>query len=163
VPGYPEDLPFVTAVGGTSLVAASNARGWSETAWSYAGSGCSATEAKPKWQTDTGCPTRTIADVAAVADGSTGALAYDSFNDKGVKGWLLFGGTSMSSPIIASVYALAGNESSLNGASLAYRTTKSLNDVTSGSNGTCGTYMCNAGPGFDGPTGNGTPNGTKAF
>lgn len=36
--------------------------------------------------------------------------------------------------------------------------------MTSGSNGSCsGSYLCTAGPGYDGPTGLGTPNGTAAF
>src|SRR5262249_44743924 len=47
---YPAASPFVTAVGGTSLNHVSNARGWSESAWSGAGSGCSAFEAKQSWQ-----------------------------------------------------------------------------------------------------------------
>ena len=55
-----------------------NARGWTETAWSGAGSGCSAYEAKPSWQTDTGCAKRTVADVSAVADPNTGVAVYDS-------------------------------------------------------------------------------------
>jgi hypothetical protein len=38
-----------------------------------------------------------------------------------------------------------------------------LFDVTSGSNGACGTYLCTAVSGFDGPTGLGTPNGVAAF
>jgi hypothetical protein len=70
----------------------------------------------------------------------------------------------VSSPIIASVYALAGNASSTSGASYAYSHTGSLNDVTSGSNGSCsGSYLCTGAAGYDGPTGLGTPNGTAAF
>ena len=76
------------------------------------------------------------------------------------KGWLVFGGTSVATPIIASVYALAGNTPN---ASTLYASGASLFDVTSGSNGSCGTLLCNATTGWDGPTGNGTPNGTGAF
>jgi hypothetical protein len=62
------------------------------------------------------------------------------------------------------VYALAGNTSSTLYGSYPYSHTSSLNDVTSGSNGSCGgTYLCTAGPGYDGPTGLGTPNGTGGF
>ena len=50
---YPATSQYVTAVGGTSLSTASNSRGWTETAWSGAGSGCSAYDAKPTWQTVT--------------------------------------------------------------------------------------------------------------
>jgi hypothetical protein len=75
-------------------------------------------------------------------------------------------GTSISSPLIASVYALAGNASQVTYGSYSYGHTKSLNDVTVGANFTpatvCG-YLCTAEPGYDGPTGNGTPNGTGGF
>jgi subtilase family serine protease len=185
---FPAAAPSVTAVGGTSLTKATNARGWTETVWGSnsgggllgaagasegTGSGCSAYEAKPSWQKDTGCTMRTVADVSAVADPNTGVAVYDSTADStGNVGWLEFGGTSVSSPIIASVYALAGNASSLNAASYAYAHPSSLNDVTSGTNGMCGgvlsggsstTYLCTAQAGYDGPTGLGTPNGTGAF
>ena len=157
---YPAASRYVTAVGGTHLVTSSTTRGWTETAWSGAGSGCSAYEAKPTWQTDTSCSRRTVADVSAVADPATGVAVYDTY---GVSGWLVFGGTSVASPIVASVYALSGNVSGVP-ASLAYSHTSSLFDVTSGSNGSCsGTYLCTAKAGYDGPTGLGTPNGTGAF
>src|SRR5512133_880695 len=55
---YPAASQFVTAVGGTTLSRASNARGWTETTWSGAGSGCSAYIAKPSWQRDPGCSNR---------------------------------------------------------------------------------------------------------
>jgi hypothetical protein len=74
------------------------------------------------------------------------------------------GGTSASSPIIASVYALAGNASTVSYGSYPYAHTTALNDVTSGNNGSCSpAFLCTAGPGYDGPTGLGTPNGTGAF
>jgi subtilase family serine protease len=158
---FPAASQYVTAVGGTSLRRASNSRGWTETAWSGAGSGCSAFITKPSWQTDSGCSRRTVADVSAVADPSTGVSVFDSFHEPG---WLVFGGTSVSSPIIASVYALAGNASSITFGSFPYSHTSSLFDVTSGSNGSCSpSYLCTAGPGYDGPTGLGTPNGVGAF
>ncbi|QUQ66238.1 S53 family peptidase [Kutzneria sp. CA-103260] len=159
---YPAASRYVTAVGGTHLVTSSTARGWTETAWSGAGSGCSAYEAKPTWQHDTGCTRRTVADVSAVADPATGVAVYDTY---GVGGWLVFGGTSVSSPIVASVYALAGRPAAGSiPASLAYSHTSSLFDVTSGSNGSCGgSYLCTAKAGYDGPTGLGTPNGVGAF
>jgi subtilase family serine protease len=169
---FPAAVPSVTSVGGTSLNTAANARGWSETVWGSGalsqfnggtGSGCSSFEPKPSWQTDTGCANRTVADVSAVADPNTGVAVFDSTPNAGQSGWLVFGGTSVSSPIIASVYALAGNAASTSGASFAYSHTGSLNDVTSGSNGTCGSYLCTGGAGYDGPTGLGTPAGTGAF
>ena len=162
---FPATSPFVTAVGGTTLTPASDTRGWSETAWAGSSSGCSLYEAKPAWQTDRGCAGRTDADVSAVADPQTGVLVYDtSFKHRHHHhAWFIFGGTSVASPIVASVYALAGNEAALSAASRTYTDASSLYDVVSGSTGTCGSYLCNAGPGYDGPTGNGTPDGTNAF
>jgi subtilase family serine protease len=162
-PQFPAASRFVTAVGGTSLTRASNTRGWTETAWSGAGSGCSAFVTKPAWQTDSGCARRTIADVSADADPNTGVAVFDSTPSQGLSGWLVFGGTSVASPLIATVYALAGNASTVNYGSFPYAHTSSLFDVTSGSNGSCGSYLCTSGVGFDGPTGLGTPNGTGAF
>src|SRR5664280_1014138 len=160
---YPAASQDVTAVGGTTLTKAGNTRGWTAAAWSGAGSGWSKYDPKPTWQKDTGCAMRTVADVSAVADPNTGVSVYDSFSYRGISGWLIFGGTSVSSPIIASVYALAGNASSVTYGSYPYSHTSSLNDVTTGSNGTCGTYLCNAVSGYDGPTGLGTQNGTGGF
>jgi subtilase family serine protease len=125
------------------------------------GSGCSIWEPKPSWQHDAGCAGRTVADVSAVADG---VAIYDSSVEIG--GWGVVAGTSISSPLTASVYALAGNASKVVYGSYPYSHLKGLNDVTTGSNFTpataCG-YLCQAGPGYDGPTGNGTPNGTSGF
>jgi hypothetical protein len=159
---FPAASRYVTAVGGTSLVRDSSARGWGETVWNGAGSGCSSFEAKQTWQTDTGCARRTVADVSAVADPNTGVAVYDTF---GETGWLVFGGTSASAPIIASVYALAGTPTAgTYPASYPYAHATSLNDVTSGSNGSCsGSYLCTAKVGYDGPTGLGTPAGTGGF
>jgi subtilase family serine protease len=159
----PASFTHVVGVGGTHLVRASNARGWSETVWSGAGSGCSTINANPGWQTGTQCAKKAIADVSAVADPNTGVAVYDSTSYQGLKGWLVFGGTSVSSPIIASVYALAGNFGTYAG-QYTWGHATALNDVTSGSNGSCTTAIwCNATTGWDGPTGLGTPNGTGSF
>ena len=159
---FPAASQYVTAVGGTSLTRASNSRGWSETVWSGAGSGCSKYISKPSWQTDA-CAKRTVADVSAIADPNTGVAVYDTYRLH-PGGWLQFGGTSVAAPIIASVYALAGNASSLNYGSYSYSHLSAIFDVTSGSNGNCGgSYLCTGKTGYDGPTGNGTPNGTGGF
>jgi len=160
---YPAGSKNVVAVGGTSLNSDSSARGWTESVWSGSGSGCSQYDAKPSWQKDTGCSKRSVADVSAVADPSTGVAVNDSYGGDG--GWEVFGGTSVSSPIIASVYALAGTPSSGSSpASFPYSHTSNLNDVVSGSNGSCsGSYLCSGATGYDGPTGLGTPNGLTAF
>jgi subtilase family serine protease len=176
--GYGTEFPavsrYVVAVGGTSLASASNSRGWSESAWSGAGSGCSSLIPKPSWQHDAGCGSRTVADVAAVADPNTGVAVYDSYGSSGGANWYVFGGTSVASPIIAAVYGLAANAGTVNdAATLPYGHPSSLFDVTTGSNGNCArgkkpgnssaAYLCTAGPGYDGPTGLGTPNGTGGF
>jgi len=88
---------------------------------------------------------------------------YDSYAYQGYSGWLVFGGTSVASPIIASVYALAGNAASVSSGSYPYSQTGSLNDVTTGQTASCGTVLCKSATGWDGPTGLGTPNGTGAF
>ncbi|MFI1163778.1 peptidase S8 [Streptomyces sp. NPDC020801] len=160
---YPAASRYVTAVGGTSLTTASTSRGWTDTVWSGAGSGCSGYDAKPAWQTDGGCARRTVADVSAVADPNTGVAVYDSYRQ--ATGWMVFGGTSASAPLIAATYALAGAPSSGSyPASFPYAHTSALYDVTSGSDGSCGgSYLCTGTAGYDGPSGLGVPNGTAAF
>jgi len=157
---FPASSPHVIAVGGTSLRTAATARGWSETTWSGAGSGCSAIYGKPSWQTDTSCTRRMEADVSAIADPSTGVAVYGP-SSRHASSWQVYGGTSVAAPLIGGIYGANG------GAVVAgspYANTGALFDVVSGSNGTCSVaYFCNAVPGYDGPTGLGTPNGLTAF
>src|SRR3954452_11633933 len=106
---YPASSRYVTATGGTSLSTASNTRGFSETAWSGAGSGCSAYETKPAWQlnaTPSACGRRTVADVSSVSNPNTGVAVYSTYG--GDPGWMVFGGTSAAAPFIAGVYAVGG-------------------------------------------------------
>jgi subtilase family serine protease len=160
---FPAASQYVTAVGGTTLRLTAGNVYAGETAWSGAGSGCSAYIAKPSWQKDTGCSTRSVADVSADADPNTGASVYDSVRYQGRAGWFQVGGTSLAAPLVGAVYALAGNAASVTYGSYPYTHTSSLHDVTSGSNGSCGSYLCTAGAGYDGPTGLGSPNGTGGF
>ncbi len=164
---YPATSPNVVSVGGTRLSTASNSRGWTETVWNTTqgsegtGSGCSSVEAKPSWQAalslPAGCTHRIDNDVAADADPATGVAVYDTSN--GNTGWNEIGGTSASSPMVAAMYALAGNPGSTPANDI-YTHTGNFFDVTSGNDGTCSpSYLCTAGAGFDGPTGWGTPNG----
>jgi hypothetical protein len=153
---FPAASPDVLAVGGTRLVKSSSARGWAESAWSGAGSGCSQFQAKPRWQTDASCSKRTVADVSAVADPATGVAVYVSSGDAG--GWNVFGGTSVASPLIAAIFALTG--ASGQGPGFAYAQPKAFHDVRSGKNGSCSAaYLCAGHSGYDGPTGVGTPDG----
>jgi len=149
---FPASSEFVLAVGGTSLKkSTSGTRGWTETAWSSGGSGCSAHITKPTWQKDTACKFRSVADVSAVGDPQTGVAVFNG-------SWMQVGGTSASSPIVASIFTLLG----LNGVdtSYPYSNPGSFYDVTSGTNGSCGNILCTAGTGWDGPTGIGSPNGS---
>ena len=163
---YPASSSYTTAVGGTSLVAASGTtRGWSETVWSGAGSGCSSynTALAAAATFGTGCAKRAMVDVSAAADPGKGGMAIYYPTTKTNSTWAQFGGTSESAPIIAAVYALSGNTAGYANA-IPYGNPGALFDVTSGSNGTCPTTQwCNARTGWDGPTGLGTPNGASAF
>ncbi len=158
---YPAASAAVVAVGGTTLNQASNTgtRDATEVAWAGAGSGCSAYEAKPAWQTDAGCSKRTVSDVSAVADPNTGVwVFYDGQ-------WSVFGGTSAAAPIVGALYALAENGASSDQlGSYPYVHPTAFNDIVSGSNGQCGgTYLCTGAVGYDGPTGLGTPKAAVAF
>ena len=160
---FPATSPHVTAVGGTHLVTANNARGWTETAWADGGSGCSVYYAKPTWQKDTGCAMRMEADVSADADPNTGVAVYGPTSARR-SAWQVYGGTSVAAPLVGGIYGANGG--SVTYGSNPYANTGALYDVTSGSNGTCRgqpAYFCNAEVGYDGPTGLGTPNGVTAF
>ena len=166
---FPANLTSVTAVGGTELQRARNRRGWAERVWNVAsagagGSGCSAYVPRPPWQHRRACPGRTAADVAAVA------WNIPIFN-KDYGGWVTVGGTSVSAPLIAGIYGLAGNAAAI-GPGYEYRHPRSLFDITRGNNAwfvpepktVCGdSYLCVAAKGYDAPTGLGTPDGAGAF
>ncbi|MEA5363288.1 S53 family peptidase [Amycolatopsis sp., V23-08] len=160
---YPAALATTVAVGGTSLARNPDSpRGWEEQAWTYGGSGCSAYVAKPKWQKDTHCGKRAVADVSAVADG---LAIYNT--DAG--GWLPVYGTSASAPFVAGLYGRSGRAGVAQPADL-YARAAQFTDVTAGNNdpvgggAKCGgDYLCVAGAGYDAPTGVGVPNGLGGF
>lgn len=164
-PDYPGTSTHVIAVGATRLVRATNTRGWTETAWSVTGtrdksaggSACSASIAKPSYQSDSPCTHKATTDISAVGDPTTGVAVYNAAN----AGWITVGGTSASAPLIAAIFAATGNGTQTSGAFIAANASK-LYDVVSGNNGTCpSSKLCNAGSGWDGPTGYGTPNATE--
>jgi len=167
----PASSPHVIAVGGTTLILGPGNTYGAESVWNGTGSGCSTVFGAQPWQTSaagwalTGCGSaRGNTDVAADADPTTGASVYDTTAYQGQTGWFKVGGTSLSAPLIGAVYGLAGNASSTPyPASIPYAHTGSLHDVTAGSNGICATTMCIGAPGYDGPTGVGTPNGIGGF
>ena len=164
---WPSSDPDVTSAGGTTLARdAGSARGWGETAWDSGGSGCSTIEPQPAYQlgVTTGCAMRATADVSADADPATGLAVFDTL---GSGGWLQVGGTSLAAPLITSMYALAGvpvpGTSPVNYPYHDPAEAADLFDVTQGSNGGCGDLLCNAGTGWDGPTGLGSPDGVGAL
>jgi hypothetical protein len=201
---YPASSPHVISVGGTHLSLGPSGAWQSESAWNSegaGGSGCSASLQAPEWQqhvsdwAQVGCGQhRANADISADADPATGVNVYDStrypYEEEGKKlstvlHWAPIGGTSVASPIIASMVALAGGA---HGVAYPAQTLYShlgsslLHDVTEGGNGEChdnysscggsltspldcgiGAWICNTTAGYDGPTGVGTPNGIDAF
>ncbi len=172
---FPADSPHVLAVGGTSLTEAGGA--WTSTTWSEGGSGCSEVFAPAAWQASlpefpaTACGGgRSIADVAAIGDPETGVDVYDSTPEGNgfPTGWGVWGGTSVSSPIVAAELALAGGAAGVQypAATLYAHLGQSgaLYDITSGADGSCaGASSCSAAAGYDGPTGVGSPLGLGAF
>jgi Subtilase family len=189
-PSQPCTLPDVVCVGGTQLLPAgldgvrrsNGARAWTETTWNdesldlcngpcgATGSACSKLVAKPSWQTDTGCASRSAADVAVDASVLTPVAIYCTC----ASGWTAAGGTSVGSPVVAAIIALAGNGGTANVPANIWSAggSSAFNDVTEGTNvykpvtGPCASsvaYICIAGAGYDGPTGWGSPNGISAL
>ncbi|MFF4198008.1 hypothetical protein [Nonomuraea sp. NPDC001831] len=152
----------VTAVGGTTLYRQAGARGWGETAWSGSGSGCSVYVTRPAWQPKGACGAkRTVADTAAVADLRTPVAVYDSYS---YGGWVAVGGTPIAAALVAGVYALAGNGDLITPGRQLQAGKGHLFDITAGRTGACAApELCNARPGYDGPTGYGSPDGIGAF
>jgi hypothetical protein len=160
----PAALPGVIAIGGTSLVRDGSARGWNEQVWGGAGSGCSAWHDKPVWQHDPNCQMRTTADISAVADPQTGVAVYDTFGIPADQVWLVLGGTSVSSPFLGGVIASTGRPERVTAQRLYGKSPSAYNDVVGGSNGFCGEdYLCTGLPGYDAPSGLGTPRGLAPF
>ena len=164
---FPASLPNVVAAGGTTLTVNSDDSYAGESVWNGTGSGCAAFASASANQTalsnwaQTGCGTkRGVADMAAVADPSTGVGIY--FNG----GWWYYGGTSLATPVIASAFALSGGikpNSLATDVLYANYSPTNFHDVTTGTNGTCSSIMCGGFLGYDGPTGLGTLNGLGAF
>ena len=168
---YPAAGADVTAVGGTSLSTADDARGFGESVWNSdggaTGSGCDTSQPVPSYQTGltTDCVGRAYNDISADADPNSGLNMYDS--QPGSEGCgtsnnlCVVGGTSLATPLTAAFEAVAGITPSSSPA-WAYTNASLLNDVVSGSDGTCASgqlLICDAATGWDGPTGNGSISG----
>lgn len=186
-PQIPCSWSTVVCVGGTRLTHSGSS--WTETVWNdeaktqcgsgnapcgATGSGCSRIVPKPSWQTDTGCRMRSSVDVSADASVFTPLAVYNTnfITPTSRSPWAGIGGTSLASPLIAAVFALAGNVGTRHGAMELWQKHNSLRDVFKGTNvltavtGPCAsnvTYICVARRGYDGPTGWGSPKGTSNF
>ncbi len=157
---YPALSPWVVDVGGTTLHMSGNSV-TSETTWADSGGGPSSQELIPSYQlalqpmlgNRRGGP-----DVSAVADPATGVSVYDG--EAG--GWIVLGGTSVSSPVMAGITNARGEFAGGTYAELSrlYDIYNSANystlyrDITSGSDG-----VYSAGVGWDFATGVGVPKG----
>lgn len=139
----------VVCVGGTSLVASSSGRGWTERVWRDSGSGCSVYVAKPAWQHVKGCKMRSEVDVSVVADPATGVAVYES----AAGGWQQMGGTGVGSAIVAALFALGSSAARANAPQWIWRHSVS------------GAYhhVGSASSGYDASGGWGTPNGVGGF
>ncbi|HEX3670151.1 MAG TPA: S8 family serine peptidase [Candidatus Cybelea sp.] len=162
--GAPAALTSVVSVGGTVL--SKNGSTYNESVWDGAGAGCATGVTKPAWQKDPSCTSRTEGDVSAIA---WQVAEYDTY---GYGGWFTVGGTSVATPMIAAVFALAENAGAQDAGKKIWSLKKrkrghELHYVSTGSDGSCSTYLCQAGTKqfhtYSGPAGWGTPNGVKAF
>ncbi|MBV8154102.1 MAG: hypothetical protein JOY98_06755 [Candidatus Eremiobacteraeota bacterium] len=183
-PQSPCTFAAVICAGGTRLT--HTGAGWTSVVWNdeksdacggpcgATGSGCSSMNKKPAWQTDKGCTGRSETDISADASVYTPLAIYNTqavcSSSASLEHWCPVGGTSLSAPLIAGMFGLAGNASTRHGAMELWQSHSSITDVTKGTNvyirvtGACASkvkYICVAGPGYDGPTGWGSPNGTS--
>jgi hypothetical protein len=184
-PSQPATLPGVVAVGGTRLALTSNGHRAQETVWNNygpqgrpffagrtsggaSGGGCSLITKAPAWQRHvahygrTGCgKKRLAADISADADPHTGLDVHDTYycgqacGSSPMPAWQSIGGTSLSSPLIAAMWALAGGARGIRhpAATLykrfATRSHGHVYDVRQGGNGFCDTLKpkaCQHGP-----------------
>lgn len=118
---WPGVSPNVVSAGGTTINRDSSGNYVSETAWGGSGGGRSQYESIPSYQTpvsDMVGTQRGAPDLSFDANPNTGVLVYDSTSCHGLKGWLIFGGTSVSSPALAGIANLAGSFASSSAAEL---------------------------------------------
>jgi kumamolisin len=172
---YPSVSPNVVAVGGTTLSRSpDNLDIEDEVAWEDGGGGQSFYEKAPSYQSSLGSSARAVPDVSAMANPNTPMWVYDSFDtptgsaaylqgpNGGINDWMLFGGTSVASPLWAGVVNAAGHFAANTVAEekVLYGNgddSPVLHDIVLG---TCGYYQgWFAGIGWDPCTGLGSPYG----
>jgi subtilase family serine protease len=175
---FPAGLPWVVSVGGTKLQPTDATKTkFTETAWPGLGGTCTQAfgpaEGQPASIAAHCGGHRAGADISAIADPYFGPAVYNSYAPSSGKpdGWSVSGGTSASSPFVAAWYARSKHGTTDLGPSALYRAPAgTFTDVTSGgeSPDTCvqlhwSPVMCQAGQGWDGPTGLGSPHGLGDF
>ena len=162
---YPSVSPYVVAAGGTTLLY-SGTTFTGEAGWSGSGGGPSRYEAMPGFQMTTvtmpaGLTTRGVPDISFDADPNTGVSVYDSTSCQGMSGWMVFGGTSVSSPCLAGLANASGGfelDSPHQLQSSYILSSSYFYDVLTGKAGTF-----SAGNGWDFVTGIGTPRTLSGF
>jgi hypothetical protein len=169
-PNLPSSLPDVVSVGGTTLDLHADATRRDEKVWNNdgkadsagnrtghdmgaTGGGCSRLYKAKGWQSHiagyarTGCGRKRLAaDVSADGNPQTGFDVYTSYKCgracAGATGWQTIGGTSLSTPLITAMWALAGGARGVRYPALslyghANQAQPGLYDVTRGGNSWC--------------------------
>ena len=152
VNGYPSVSPYVVSAGGTTINRKSGVF-TSETGWSGSGGGPSKYETKLSYQnnvTGTSSTKRSAPDLSFDANPQTGVSVYDSTQCQGLSGWLVFGGTSVSSPSLAGIVNLAGHFAANTVSELGtiYANRKNTADFRDVLSGTSGSFSAKAGYDF---------------
>jgi len=170
---FPADVPWVTAVGGTTLLHASNT--FTENAWTGSGGGTSAFFAEPDFQKS--MPTavqsllnghRGIPDIAGDANPATAMINYIGGQ------WTQIGGTSASTPLMAGIIAVANQVAGhplgfinpgIYKIAASQNTQQDFRDIINGSNAVAKGNIQVAGfsaqPGWDAVTGWGSPQASQ--
>lgn len=147
--GYPSVSPNVVSAGGTSIQRDANGNFTGEVVWDdqYGGTGggTSRYESRPSYQNTVSNivgSKRGTPDFSFDADPASGVSVYDSTVCSGLSGWLVFGGTSVSSPSLAGIVNLAGSRYSSSGNELTavYSNLGNAGDLRDITSGTCGTH-----------------------
>ncbi len=170
---FPADVPWVTAVGGTTLL--QSTAGYSERAWSNSGGGVSSFFSEPAFQQSLPSSIqaklaghRGLPDVAGDANPFTAMINY--INGQ----WTQIGGTSASTPLWAAFIAIANQmaghplgfiNSGIYKLATSQHFQRDFRDITSGTNevnsGTIHVQGFKAEPGWDAVTGWGTPQASQ--
>ena len=176
----PASQPFVTGVGGLSI---SSISPFAETVWNAGtgsggagGGGASTLWSRPSWQSAPGITAadtmRMVPDLSVMADPNTGFIEYFTGSDGGLchrtcgAGWSSIGGTSIGSPLVSSLVAVAAQSCAVSRLGFINPTLYSMatagvgfNDVTTGNNDLYNAGGYGAGVGYDMASGLGSPAG----